>query len=220
MRKLISLLLVFILIFSFAGCGANKEPEKDNQLTESAEKIENTDKENIKTEKQQLKDLKEFPIKLNGKDVSFPSVYSDFKKSFECKELAVFPEDIENGFEVNFGRPMSVSFGEFFSRRLYLKNLTGENELYYFKLSVTGIEVDLSEDIELCIDISKTDTFASIKEKFGTPDYENEEKLILHYSLPNIKIADDIFGITFFFNDNGNGIRNIQLGYFGNLYKQ
>ena len=220
MRKLISLLLVFILKFCFACCGANEEPKKDNQLTESTEKIENADKENIKTEKQQLKDLKEFPIKLNGKDVSFPSVYSDFKKSFECKELAIFPEDIKNGFEANFGKPMPVSFGEFFSRRLYLKNLTGENELYYFKLSVTGIEVDLTEDIELCADISKTDTLNYIIEKFGTPEYENEEKLILHYSLPNIKIADDIFGITFFFNDNGNGIKNVQLGYFGNLYKQ
>lgn len=109
MWKLISLLLVFILIFSFAGCGVNIEPEKDNQLTENTDRTEN---------------------------------------------------------------------------------------------------------------ISKTDSPNSIKEKFGNPDYENEDKLISHYSLPNIKIADDIFGITFFFNDNGNGIKNVQLGYFGNLYKQ
>lgn len=218
MKRLICFLMVLITIFSLAGCQLGKtEPEKENPQTS-----DNTTHE-VETEEKDknvsIKELKDFSIKVDGISLTFPMQYAEFKKLIKVNEMS-FVSNVKGYFEPDWTQDMSADIGNKHHGYIYLKNTTGENVTSLDEFTVIGLQLKPQEGIELEIEIFDDDTVESLKERFGEPDYETDKVPLLYYSVPNITIDGETFGVEFWLNHYSADILNhVKIGCFNRVYK-
>jgi len=194
MKKIVSILLVFSILFAFAACSKNKGPMDESTSINStdSETAKNSIEDTTKKEEEgvsshsvpQISSSNEYKtLCINGTVMDLPVKYSDFVAALDGYLLAKW-EDANQ--MLASGEHQVVSFDRDNYTTMYVSVLNNEKETK----KITECEVDgfvvtggdnerKNPDIQvLGFSVDDKITAEELKKKFGEPECENSQSLL------------------------------------------